>query len=188
MTLRWVFVAIIAMIVGAGGLAAQNGQDLFTFDASDEAGRWSILPAADGGSQSKAFGTSNGTLRFLGGISPSKPGAFAMAHAGGLNVDLGGYDGIELRVRGDGKRYRLSLSSSPSAHTPGAYATFSTVNNEWIVVRLPLSSFVPLGRNVFHAPSLDPRHILSIGLLIADEQVGRFDVEVDWIRPYPARR
>jgi monofunctional biosynthetic peptidoglycan transglycosylase len=93
---------------------------------------------------------------------------------------------VELRVKGDGKRYKLSLATDSRFDAVMYQAGFETEEDAWRVVRLPFSSFVPTyhGRTLTDAPPIDRGHILSFGFLIADRQEGVFRLEVDSVKAY----
>lgn len=58
--------------------------------------------------------------------------------------NLAGFSGLVLRVIGNGKRYRLVLRTRAAAARGVQYvATFGTVKNKWLTVRLPFSEFAP---------------------------------------------
>lgn len=50
--------------------------------------------------------------------------------------DLSAYDGLELRLKGDGRRYKLIVRTSSDWDTVGYTAIFDTVEG-WQSVRLP---------------------------------------------------
>jgi monofunctional biosynthetic peptidoglycan transglycosylase len=187
---RFLCAAFAVLLAVTVTLHAQT-RELFTFDVANETSQWSALSdAVMGGVSTCAVRmTPLGTLRFTGTISLEHNGGFASIRAGGMNLDLSAYAGLELRIRGDGKRYRLNLVNSTDAHAPGQQAMFSSVKDEWVVVRIPFEKFLPLkaGEQVFQSPPLDLHAIHALGLLIADQQEGAFELEVDWIRPYESQ-
>jgi hypothetical protein len=88
-----------------------------------------------------------------------------------------------LRVRGDGKTYRLALRLSDDFDGDVYQSSFATQAGEWREIELPFAAFVPTfrGRKIPGAPPLDPAHIRSVGFLIADKQVGKFALEITLI-------
>lgn len=50
--------------------------------------------------------------------------------------DISAYDGLELRIKGDGRRYKLILRTNPGWDTVGYTWSFDTVNGEWQTVSL----------------------------------------------------
>ena len=48
--------------------------------------------------------------------------------------DLSAYDGLELRLKGDGRRYKLIIRTSLNWDTVGYTASFDTVAGQWQLV------------------------------------------------------
>lgn len=46
-------------------------------------------------------------------------------------VDLSAYDGFELRLKGDGRRYKLIVRTSTDWDTVGYTASFDTIGGQW---------------------------------------------------------
>ncbi|KAF6173137.1 hypothetical protein GIB67_028435 [Kingdonia uniflora] len=83
--------------------------------------------------------------------------------------DLSAYDGLELRVKGDGRRYKLIVRTSNDWDTVGYTTGFDTVNNQWQSICVPFSSLRPIFRakTVFDAPPFDPSNIISLQLMFS---------------------
>jgi len=45
--------------------------------------------------------------------------------------DLSAYDGLELRLKGDGRRYKLIVRTSTDWDTIGYTGSFDTVEGQW---------------------------------------------------------
>ena len=91
-----------------------------------------------------------------------------------------------VRVKGDGKDYRLRLRTD-NGHDGIAYqAHFKTEKGSWMTERLPFDSFVPVfrGRVIEDAPELNLSGIRRIGFMIADKQAGPFRLEIQWAKVY----
>jgi monofunctional biosynthetic peptidoglycan transglycosylase len=100
--------------------------------------------------------------------------------------DLSKYHGLIVRVKGDGKDYRLRLRTD-NGHDGIAYQThFSTEKDSWIAARLPFDAFIPVfrGRVIEDAPELNVSGIRRIGFMISDKQAGPFRLEIEWIKAY----
>jgi monofunctional biosynthetic peptidoglycan transglycosylase len=135
-------------------------------------------------SQSQLSGTSAGTAVFMGVVSLENNGGFASVRMSLDEADLSEYDGLALRVLGDGKRYRLRLRSEDRSDAVAYQATFDTAGDVWQVVEIPFASFLPTyrGRTPRDAPPLDISKIRQIGFMIAGKQEGRFRLEIAWVR------
>lgn len=158
-------------------------------DFSDQpVGAWRpINDGVMGGlSSSKLRPTTDGTAVFEGNVSLENNGGFAsVRHALGRR-DLSNRSGIEIRVRGDGRRYRLRLHTHGGMDGVAYQAGFRSEADAWETVRLPFRDFEPSfrGRRPAGAPPLDTATIEQIGIMIADKQPGPFRLEVGWIRAY----
>jgi hypothetical protein len=130
--------------------------------------------------------TGDRTLLFSGEVSLENSGGFASIRSVAREWDLGAYDGIEIRVRGDGKRYKLNLKTGSEFDGVMYRVPFETVEGEWRTLRFPFSDFVPSfrGRTVPDAPPLDPARIVTFGFLISDKQEGSFRLEIARIGAY----
>jgi NADH dehydrogenase [ubiquinone] 1 alpha subcomplex assembly factor 1 len=124
-------------------------------------------------------------VRFEGTVSFDHGGGFASArrdYALPDGVAAGSVAGFALQVRGDGKRYRLTVFTRNAAtgqreayHYQARFETTGDVQ----LLRLPLSAFAASfrGRPVA-APPLDPARIVALGLQISDRQEGPFALDL----------
>ena len=160
---------------------------LFDFSFPSEEKRWEIMTdeVMGGISQSQILITSNKTAIFSGELSLENYGGFASVRTQPQDYQLDGYAGLSLRVKGDGKKYRLRLRTDEFEGV--AYqASFTTQSEKWIIVHLPFNEFIPVfrGRVVSEAPKLEAGHIRRIGFMIADKQAGPFTLEIEWVKAY----
>ena len=168
-----------------------NMRMIFEFGESRRQGTW--MPVDDvvmGGVSASHFRvTSDGLGVFEGTVSLERGGGFASVRSTSAPMDLSNFDGLEIRVRGDGKRYRLRLRTSTGFDGVGYQLTFWTEPGEWQSIRLPFARFESrlYGRPVPNAPPLDVGAISSFGWLIADGQAGPFRLEIAWVGAYTER-
>jgi NADH dehydrogenase [ubiquinone] 1 alpha subcomplex assembly factor 1 len=157
---------------------------LFTFDRADEA-QWAVVNDGVMGGRSAGFvAIEAGTLRFTGTLV-TQGGGFTLVRAQRA-VDLSGYVGLELRVRGSGRTFEVELDDGHRefGRRVSRRAAFAT-SADWTVVRVPFSVLrsTVFGR-VVSAPPLNAARIRSVGLFMADRQDGAFALEVDYILAY----
>ncbi|MGF1536480.1 MAG: CIA30 family protein [Elainellaceae cyanobacterium] len=89
---------------------------------------------------------------FSGTVSTENSGGFASVRTRNLDpLDLSAYEGIQLRVRGDGNRYKFLLRDSDRWDGVAYSASFDTVPNSWMTVKIPFDELVP----VFRARTLE---------------------------------
>ncbi|KAK4767175.1 hypothetical protein SAY86_014925 [Trapa natans] len=135
---------------------------------------------------------------FRGNVSTANNGGFTSIRTKNFSVaeDLSAYDGLELRLQGDGQRYKLIIRTSREWDTVGYTISFDTVQGEWQSIRLPFSSLRPIfrARTVFDAPPFDPSSILSLQLMFSKFEYdgklnprfveGAFQLPISCIRAY----
>lgn len=142
-------------------------------------------------------GMSKGRLRFddqgfavfEGSVSLENGGGFASVRHADLPMGMASTTGYRLRVRGDGKQYKLSLGVDRAFDSVQYQASFNAgtagrirdgFENLWVEIELPLSCFEARfrGRMVPGQPTLDPSLVHNVGLMVADRQAGHFCLEI----------
>lgn len=161
---------------------------LFDFDSPREVSEWfSINDGVMGGVSSGSFiQLEPGVAQFCGRVSFENNGGFASVRTHPLTVSVAGYDGIEMRVRGDGKKFKLRLKTEVGPEGLCYEIPFPTNKDDWSLVRLPFKQAKAKFRGVKipFVSALNPGKIKSLGLLISDKQEGPFRLDVDWIKAY----
>ncbi len=179
----------VILLTGEPVMSAEEKEKLiFNFDSPAEVAQWRTIDdvVMGGVSQSVIQAGSQGTCLFTGTVSLENFGGFASASSLPASYNLGGFTGIAIRVKGDGKRYKFTTKTD-TAFTGFSYqALFNTENGTWAVIQLPFKTFVPMFRGsvMDNVEPIDPEKVKSFGLLIADKQKGPFKLEIDWIKAY----
>ena len=121
-------------------------------------------------------------------VSLENGGGFASVRSRPREHDLGGCSVLELRIRGDGRRYKINLKTDLREDGLLYRAVFETREDEWQTLRLPFEEFLPTfrGRIAREAPPLDLSCVASLGLMISDRQAGPFRLEIARIGAYAA--
>jgi peroxiredoxin len=185
----------LAIVLGAiaGSAFASDAGDsharpLFDFAAADAAQAWrAVNDGVMGGvSTGEARVTEEHTLRFAGTLSLENDGGFASIWSAGPARDLQEFDGLYIRARGDGRRYRLTVRTDFPIAAGSYRREFGTTPETWIEVFLPFAEFEAssYGRPVAGAPPLNRARVASIGFLLADKKAGPFALEVAWIKAH----
>lgn len=190
--MRLYLLPILVLALACSGSTAEptppssDTMTLFDFDTADEA-PWQVVNDGVMGGRSQGYvEIADGTLRFTGTLV-TQGGGFTSVRAD-RSVDLTGYDGLELRVRGGGRTFEVEVDDATRrrGRTVSRRAPFAT-QAEWTLVRVPFSA---LRTSVFgqpvSAPPIDLASVQQIGLYILDGQDGPFRLEVDLIRAYRA--
>ena len=143
-----------------------------------------------GGISSSRMMMEDDAATFKGTVSLENNGGFASVRSDRLDIDLAGFEGIRLRVKGDGKKYQFRIYvGSRFSDGPSYQATFETKKDTWIEVELPFRDFFAAfrGRRLWTYPPLSADEIKRMGILIASEQTGSFRINIDWIKAFKSK-
>jgi NADH dehydrogenase [ubiquinone] 1 alpha subcomplex assembly factor 1 len=169
--------------------AEEDKPMLVSFDKPEAAKQWQTINdnVMGGISEGKCRITKEKTLEFSGNLSLENNGGFASVRSKAVKLDLDKYEGVVLRVRGDGRPFYFNLHVPTAMPAFSHRAKFDTKKNEWQEVRIPWKDFraTAFGRELEKESSLDPSKVNAIGFLIADKKAGPFKLEVEWIKGIP---
>lgn len=164
---------------------------LINFSEASELARWfAINDGVMGGiSESRLERLAEGGAAFRGDVSLANNGGFASIRRQDERWDLSGFDGLEVKIGGDEKRYSLRLKMESGFDGIVYQARFDSAPRMWHSVFIPFDGFAPSfrGRSVPGAEPLDPATIVSIGLMISDRQAGPFELRIQEIAAVHAR-
>ncbi len=181
----------MALLTTASPLdAADAGQVVFSFDKPESAGQWiAVNDNVMGGVSKGGFRLADdGVLVFSGTLSLENRGGFASIQSVQEPVDLSANAGLLIRVRGDGRKYWLTLKTNRRIIAGSYRVEFDTTPGKWQEIRAPFADFraTSFGRELAGFPPPDPAKVESIGLLIAAKEAGPFSLEAAWIKVYRA--
>jgi monofunctional biosynthetic peptidoglycan transglycosylase len=159
------------------------GKELFSF-STDEPTWYTVDDVVMGGvSSSRVEIVEPNILFFSGSMSLENNGGFSSVRSDWNIIDLSGFDGVLLRVLGDGKVYRLRIRTAEAGGDIAYNGAFETTPDQWIQVYVPFVDMVPTYRGiVMDVGQLDVTSIGSFGFMLSDKQPGDFELKVDWIR------
>jgi len=181
---------IDAMPMRQQEMAAQQASEkmLIDFNDVDESGTWWIVNdgVMGGLSQSEFKLTDEGTVIFQGNVSLENFGGFSSTRTNPRSFKLENYQGLLVRVKGDGKKYQLRLHADNRFDDIAYRYYFKTQPATWLTIRAPFGEFVPVfrGRIMNNVSPISPEKIKAIGFMISDKQAGPFRLEIDSIRAY----
>jgi len=158
------------------------------FERPEEIEQWiAVNDNVMGGlSEGKASWTEDGCLRFSGRVSLENNGGFASIRTLPRNFQLGGFKGVRIRVKGDGRTYQFRIRTDDAYDGIAFKQDFSAAPNEWVEIDLPFASFQPSFRGRIQ-PDIEPlaaSEIRQIGFLLADKAAGPFHLIVDQITAF----
>jgi uncharacterized protein YbjT (DUF2867 family) len=114
---------------------------------------------------------------FSGRVSTDNSGGFASVRTRNFEptMDLSDYTGIELRVKGDGQRYKLFIRTEAAWDGVGYAYSFDTSPNQWMTIRVPFDRLVPVFRAkvVNPSPPFDRHQIRSFQLMLSKFEYDR---------------
>lgn len=112
---------------------------------------------------------------FAGNVSTDNSGGFSSVRTKNFDppFNFAGWQGIKLRVKGDGQRYKFILRNSSGWDSPAYIYGFDTVADTWIAVDIPFAEMVPTfrARSVPEAPAFDPTQVFSFQLMLSKFEV-----------------
>jgi uncharacterized protein YbjT (DUF2867 family) len=135
---------------------------------------------------------------FGGNVSTANNGGFASVRTRNFNppLDWSGYAGIELRVRGDGKRYKFIIRNEDKWDGIGYSYSFDSVENSWITIRIPFADLIPVFRakTAESAGAFATNKVYSMQLMLSKFEYdgalnpkfspGLFSLEIESIKAY----
>jgi len=171
-------------------LSAMDDLMLYDFREEKSGGGWvAVNDGVMGGISQGGPKMLDQAMLFSGDLSLENNGGFSSIRKRAEH-DLSGYDGIRLRVKGDGRTYQLRLQTDARLRNnfnwPVSFSgEFETKAGEWVVVDVPFSDL----RQSFRGRKLtshtfDEQRIELLGILLADKQPGPFAIELEWIKAY----
>lgn len=157
----------------------------FTSNSSD-LGWYVVNDNVMGGRSEGDFEQQEGELIFTGRTN-TNGGGFSSIRTQAVQLDLSNSTGIELKIRGDGRRYtwRLTTNARWRGRRISYWADFETREGEWSTINIPFATFVPQYRGYqLEGPALDPAQITGMGLMIYDKQDGPFELHLGSVHAY----
>jgi hypothetical protein len=123
---------------------------------------------------------------FSGNVSLENNGGFASLRSPVKDYNFEKFSGLEIKLKGDGKRYSFSMKETTYFNGYFYTSSFETKKDEWIVVQIPFNEFklYYYGKETSSNKKIPLNNIKEISLLIGDKQEGNFITEVDYIKLY----
>lgn len=135
---------------------------------------------------------------FAGIVSTANSGGFASVRTRNFDppLNLSEYEGIELRVKGDGQRYKFILRSEAKWDGISYCYSFDTEKDQWMDVRIPFADLIPVFRakTLKDAPAFESSHIYALQLMLSKFEYdgalnpnftpGGFALQVETINAY----
>jgi uncharacterized protein YbjT (DUF2867 family) len=171
----------------------------FTHPSTELKNIWGALDdVVMGGVSASNIQLVENTALFAGNVSTANSGGFASVRTRNFDppFNLSDYEGVELRVKGDGQRYKLFLRTDTKWDGLGYSYSFDTVANTWINIRVPFAELVPVFRakTVKDAPPIESSKVNSFQLMLSKFEydgalnphfcAGAFALQIESIKAY----
>eukprot|EP01023_Acetabularia_acetabulum_P013528 TRINITY_DN1650_c0_g1_i1.p1 TRINITY_DN1650_c0_g1~~TRINITY_DN1650_c0_g1_i1.p1 ORF type:complete len:587 (-),score=114.44 TRINITY_DN1650_c0_g1_i1:693-2453(-) len=135
---------------------------------------------------------------FSGVVSTDNSGGFASVRSKNFDpaLNLGSAHGLELRVKGNGQRFKVVIRDSDKWDTVGFTKSFDTTADEWQTIKIPFEECVPVFRakRVKDGAKLNTSQINSIQLMLSKFEYdgdlnpnfkeGPFSLPIQYVRTY----
>ncbi|NEN96096.1 MAG: NAD(P)H-binding protein [Moorea sp. SIO3I7] len=108
---------------------------------------------------------------FTGNVSTANSGGFVSVRTRNLPtpLNLAEYEGLELRVKGDGQRYKFILRNESKWDGIAYCYSFDTQKDQWMNVSIPFADLIPVFRakTLKDAAPFNPSRICAIQLMLS---------------------
>jgi len=135
---------------------------------------------------------------FTGNVSTDNNGGFVSVRSKNFNPpwDLSAYQGIRLRVQGDGQRYKFITRCEGKWDGISYCYSFNTIANVWMTIDIPFTKLIPVFRAkiVPSADKFDSTKVYSLQLMLSKFEydgaynptfrAGIFSLEIESIKAY----
>lgn len=150
---------------------AEEDLPVMTFSEKETA-QWGALDdVVMGGVSKSSVAVESGALVFSGFVSTDNFGGFTSIRTLDFSqpMSVSDYDGFKVRVKGDGKSYKLIVRCERKWDGVGYCYTFPTTAGEWTEQKIPFSDFKPVFRakTLPDGKPLDPKNIFAFQLMLS---------------------
>ena len=134
---------------------------------------------------------------FSGNVSTENNGGFASVRTRNIEppLNLSDYEGIELKVTGDGKRYKFIARSEDKWDGVGYSYSFDTIYDYPTTIKIPFKDLIPVFRaKTVEEATLNTEKIYSMQLMLSKFEydgelnpkfeAGSFKLEIEYIKAY----
>ena len=179
--LGFIFIATIMI------LSAQQTEKSYLLDSSimKTEKQWrTVNDGVMGGLSSSKVIVDDDKIIFSGKVSLENNGGFASLRSPVKEYNFENFSGIEIKIKGDGKRYNISMKETTYFSGYFYTSTFETKKDNWITVKIPFAQFklYYFGKETNSNKKIPLNNVKEISLLIGDKQEGLFKTEIDYIK------
>jgi hypothetical protein len=179
----YLFTFTIICLLSLTGAHAEPAKVLFDFTDPAAMRGWQVEDdgVMGGVSRGNMVHDKAGHLIFRGEVSLENNGGFSSIQNNFSPIDVSKYQHAILRLKGDGKDYRLIVESDPSARH--YYVAEFTTNGDWQEIKIPLRTMYPMRRgDRLDLPDYPAETLSQVRLMIANGRAESFRLEIASIR------
>lgn len=168
----------------------ETGKEIILLDAKamKNSGVWRVVndDVMGGISTSRVYLNEENVTVFTGNVSLENNGGFASLRSPVKDYKFSGYNGIEIRIKGAGKSYSVSMKETEYFTGYFYRLSFDTETIGWSAIKLPFDDFrlYYYGKATTGKKKVPLDKIKEVSLLISDKQEGAFFCEIDYIKVY----
>ncbi|MEZ2414735.1 CIA30 family protein [Muriicola sp. E247] len=163
-------------------LMGQTPITLFQFSDQSDLSKWQVvIDGVMGGlSKGRILLNADGKGVFQGYVSLENNGGFSLVQYTFDPRDVSSYSAIELKLKGDGKKYQIRVKSDSSQYYN--YACSIETTGEWQTISIPFNKFIPQfrGRDL-NKPPYPGEKMGEVAILIGNKKAEDFKIEIDKI-------
>ena len=170
----------------------------FTNPNADIKETWGVIDdVVMGGVSQSGIRLADNKAIFSGNVSTENNGGFASVRIRNIEppLNLSDYEGIELKVTGDGKRYKFIARSEDKWDGVGYSYSFDTIYDYPTTIKIPFKDLIPVFRaKTVEEATLNTEKIYSMQLMLSKFEydgelnpkfeAGSFKLEVEYIKAY----
>lgn len=154
------------------------------FEKGIDLSRWRIVDdVVMGGRSDGNFEIDDeGHGHYHGKVSLENNGGFSsLRYRPAAAIVVSSHTHIEVRVKGDGKRYQLRVKNS--ANEPQSYIQYIETDTDWQTMRVPIHEMYPTYRGrVLDMPNFAGETIGELAFLIGNKEPQSFSLQIDYVK------
>lgn len=155
---------------------------LFDFNSNSVLTNWMIVDdgVMGGRSEGNFELSAEGNAVFFGDVSLENNGGFSSVRYRFVKKDASPFSLVEIRVKGDGKRYQFRVKSD--AYDRQSYITYFDTSGDWETITIKLKDLYPSWRGMrLNMENYPGESMEEIAFLIANKKAESFRLEIDRI-------
>lgn len=157
-------------------------QMLFDFSKEVDLSEWYILDdgVMGGLSQGNFIINDEGNGEYYGDISLDNYGGFSSLRYQCSNTQLNEKKHIELRIKGDGKKYQVRIKSN--SYDRHAYIYYIETSGKWETITVPVNEmFASFRGRKLNMPKFEYDSFDELTILYGNKKEENFKIEIDYI-------